>query len=57
MILFFSSDSDLLICPFVVDMKAEFQMSILGEISYFLGLQITRIPKGFLSHKVNISRD
>lgn len=34
----FASDSDLLNNKFVVDMKAEFEMSMLGEISYFLGL-------------------
>jgi len=34
--IFFSSDSYLLTSEFIVDMKVEFEMSILGEISYFL---------------------
>lgn len=36
----FASDIDHLTFQFVVDMKVEFDLSMLGEISYFLGLQI-----------------
>lgn len=41
-----SSDSDLLTNEFSVDMKPEFEISMLGVISYVLGLQIVHTPKG-----------
>ena len=42
----FRSEVDHLNHQFVVNMKFELDMSMLGEISYFLGLQITSTTKG-----------
>ena len=39
MILFFS-DLNYLTCQFAADMKAKFEMPMLGKLSYFLGLEI-----------------
>jgi hypothetical protein len=36
----FGSDNDRLSQKFAKDMKNEFEMSLLGELSFFLGLQI-----------------
>jgi len=33
---------------FVEEMQKEFEMSMLGELSFFLGLQITQTNKGIL---------
>ena len=42
----FASNSDLLKNGFLGDMKAQFEMYMLGEISYFLGLKITQTHNG-----------
>jgi len=35
---------------FVVDMQGEFEMSMMGELTYFLGLQVKQLKQGtFLS--------
>lgn len=41
----FSSDAYLLISEFEADMKVEFEMYMLGELSYFLVFQIMQTPK------------
>ena len=33
---------------FAIEMKKEFEMSILGELSCFIGLQISQLNKGIL---------
>jgi len=47
----FSSDLDHLTCLFIVHMKVEFEISMLGKLSYFLGLQIAQFPKGIFISK------
>jgi hypothetical protein len=42
----FGSDDDMLSQKFAKDMRNEFEMSLLGELSFFLGLQIRQINKG-----------
>ena len=37
----FGSDDNTLNQQFALDMQKEFEMSLLGELTYFLGLQIT----------------
>jgi hypothetical protein len=46
MILFFGSDDDRLSQKFAKDMQSEFEMSLLGELSFFLGLQIHQSNQG-----------
>ena len=43
-----------LINDFKSDLKGAFHMSDLGELNYFLGLQISRLHDGLLSLKKNI---
>ena len=42
----FGSDDDQLSKEFFKDMQHEFEMSFLGELSFFLGLQISQFDKG-----------
>ena len=41
----FSSGSNSLTCQFAAHMKAKFEMSMLGKLSYFLGLWIAQSSK------------
>ena len=42
----FGSNDDLLSKNFATKMQSEFEMSLLGELTYFLGLQISTQEKG-----------
>jgi len=42
----FGSNDNKLSKKFVADMKNEFEMSLLGELTFFLGLQISQEDKG-----------
>ena len=42
----FGSDDDQLSKEFAKDMQHEFEMSLLGELSFFLGLQISQLDEG-----------
>jgi hypothetical protein len=42
----FGSNDDKLSQKFAKDMQNEFEMSLLGELSFFLGLQICQINQG-----------
>ena len=42
----FRSDDDRLIQQFAKDMQSEFEMSLLGELNFFLGLQISHLNNG-----------
>jgi hypothetical protein len=50
----FGSDDDKLSQKFAKDMQNEFEMSLLGELSLFLGLQIRQSNQGifYLSNQV-----
>ena len=39
---------------FVNQMKQEFEMSMVGELTYFLGLQVKQHENGIFIHKVSI---
>ena len=41
----FESDDDRMSQKFAKDMKNEFEMSLLGELTFFLGLQISQLEK------------
>eukprot|EP00253_Pinus_taeda_P026093 PITA_26093 len=42
----FGSDDDRLSTKFASDMQSDFEMSLLGELTFFLGLQISQVDKG-----------
>ena len=42
----FGSNDDRLSKKFSTNMQSEFEMSLLGELTYFLGLQISQQEKG-----------
>ena len=49
----FGSDNDQLSKLFAQSMQNEFEMSMLGELKFLLGLQISNLTKAFLSLKLN----
>jgi hypothetical protein len=51
----FGSDDDRLSQKFAKDMKKEFEMSLLAELSFFLELQIHQRNQGILFLKPSIS--
>jgi hypothetical protein len=51
----FGSDDDRLSQKFAKDMINKFEMSLLGELSFFLGLHICQSNQGFLFLKLSIS--
>ena len=51
----FGSDDERLSHNFSKDMRKEFEMSLLGEFRFFLGLQIFNKIMGFLFHSPNTS--
>ena len=44
----FGSNDDRLSKKFSTKMQSEFEMSLLGELTYFLGLQISQQEKGIV---------
>jgi hypothetical protein len=42
----FGSDDDMMSKKFSQDMQNEFEMSLLGELTFFLGLQISQLDEG-----------
>jgi hypothetical protein len=53
----FCSDDDMLSHKFVKDMKNEFEMSLLGELSFFLGLQIHQSNQGIFISQTKYIRE
>jgi hypothetical protein len=51
----FGSNDDRLSQQFAKDMQNEFEMSLLVELSFFLGLQICQSNQEFLFLKLSIS--
>ena len=51
----FGSDLKILSVNFALEMKKEFEMSMLGELTFFLGLQVSQSKKG-ISLKLSISK-
>jgi hypothetical protein len=52
----FGSTNDRLILEFEKDMQNEFEMSLLGELSFFLGLQICQRNQGIFFLELSISK-
>jgi hypothetical protein len=53
----FGSDDDRLSQKFAKDMQSEFEMSLLGELSFFLGLQICQSNQGIFISQTNYIRE
>nr|AAO06973.1 Putative retroelement [Oryza sativa Japonica Group]ABF94853.1 retrotransposon protein, putative, unclassified [Oryza sativa Japonica Group] len=46
-----------LVVDFAETMRREFEMSMMGELSYFLGLQIKQTPQGAFVHQTKYTKD
>jgi hypothetical protein len=55
--IFFGSTNDRLSQKFAKDMHNEFEMSLLGELSFFLGLQICQINQGIFISQTKYIRE
>lgn len=53
----FWGNKDTLCKEFVDQMKLEFEMSMLGELSFFLGLQVSQWDKGIFVSQTKYARD
>ncbi|WVZ80142.1 LOW QUALITY PROTEIN: hypothetical protein U9M48_027641 [Paspalum notatum var. saurae] len=53
----FGGSSHALVSSFAEQMSREFEMSLKGEIQFFLGLQIKQGPKGTFVHQAKYTRD
>jgi hypothetical protein len=52
----FGSDDENIIHKFSKDLQNEFEMSLLGELTFFLGLQICQCDKGIFISQTNYIR-
>ena len=52
-----SSDDDRLSQKFAKDMESEFEMSLLGELSFFLGLQIHQRNQGIFIYQTKYIKE
>ncbi|WVZ80464.1 LOW QUALITY PROTEIN: hypothetical protein U9M48_027935 [Paspalum notatum var. saurae] len=53
----FGSSSHTLVSSFTEQMSREFEMSLMGELQFFLGLQIKQGPEGTFVHQAKYTRD
>ncbi|WVZ70762.1 hypothetical protein U9M48_019404 [Paspalum notatum var. saurae] len=53
----FGSSSHALVSSFAEQMSREFEMSLMGELQFFLGLQIKQGLEGTFIHQANYTRD
>lgn len=53
----FASNKDILCKEFVDQMQYEFEMSLLGDLSYFLGFHISQLCKSIFISRIKYSRD
>ncbi|WVZ96998.1 hypothetical protein U9M48_042569 [Paspalum notatum var. saurae] len=53
----FGGSSHALVSSFAEQMSREFEMSLMGELQFFLGLQIKQGPEGTFVHQVKYTRD
>jgi hypothetical protein len=52
----FGGSSNSLVARFAEDMSREFEMSMMGELQFFLGLQIKQSKEGTFVHQASIPR-
>jgi hypothetical protein len=53
----FGGPSHSLVARFVEDMSKEFEMSMMGELQFFLGLQINQTKEGTFVHQAKYMKD
>jgi hypothetical protein len=53
----FGSSSNSLVARFAEDMSREFEMSMMGELQFFLGLQIKQSKEGTFVHQAKYTKD
>ncbi|WVZ52160.1 LOW QUALITY PROTEIN: hypothetical protein U9M48_003245 [Paspalum notatum var. saurae] len=53
----FGGSSHALVSSFAEQMSREFEMSLMGELKFFLGLQIKKGPEGTFVHQAKYTRD
>jgi hypothetical protein len=53
----FGGSSNFLVARFVEDMSREFEMSMKGELQFFLGLQIKQSKEGTFVHQAKYTKD
>jgi hypothetical protein len=53
----FGGSSQSLVARFAEDMSKEFEMSMMGELQFFLGLQIKQAKEGTFVHQAKYTKD
>ncbi|WVZ76656.1 hypothetical protein U9M48_024612 [Paspalum notatum var. saurae] len=53
----FGGSSHALVSSFAEQMSREFEMTLMGELQFFLGLQIKQDPEGIFVHQAKYTRD
>jgi hypothetical protein len=53
----FGGSSHTLVSRFQEMMENEFQMSMMGELTFFLGIQVKQIKQGTLMHQARYTKD
>jgi hypothetical protein len=53
----FGNSSNSLAASFAEDMSREFEMSMMGELQFFLGLQIKKSKEGTFVHQAKYTKD
>jgi hypothetical protein len=53
----FGGSSNYLVARFAEDMSREFEISMMGELQFFLGLQITQSKEGTFVHQAKDTKD
>jgi hypothetical protein len=53
----FSGSSQTLVSRFQEMMESEFQMSMMGELTFFLGIQVKQMKQGTLVHQAKYTKD
>jgi hypothetical protein len=53
----FGGSSHSLVARFAEDMSKEFEMSVMGELQFFLGLQIKQAKEGTFVHQAKYTKD
>jgi hypothetical protein len=55
--IFFGGSSNSLVARFAEDMSREFEMSMMGALQFFLGLQIKQSKEGTFVHQAKYTKD
>ena len=53
----FGRTSHALVSKFAKQMSSEFEMSMMGKLQYFLGLQIKQMEEGTFIHQAKYTKD